>query len=131
MFGKLDCVTKMKLFKAYCCSFYGCELWDLSNIAVQTLCATWRKALRHVCNLPPTCHTEIVNLLNKNVSLFDDICKRSLKFIQSCLTSDNRVVNFIARHGVVGCWRGYLSGASCRLAYGPADATATHCLLLQ
>ena len=30
-----------------------------------------------------------------------------------------------------GCWRGYLSGARCRLAYGPADATATHCLLLQ
>jgi len=25
----------------------------------------------------------------------------------------------------------YLSGARCRLAYGPADATATHCLLLQ
>ena len=32
---------------------------------------------------------------------------------------------------VVGCWRGYLSGARCRLAYGPADAAATHCLLLQ
>jgi len=30
-----------------------------------------------------------------------------------------------------GCWHGYLSGATCRLAYGPADATATHCLLLQ
>ena len=29
---------------------------------------------------------------------------------------------------VVGCWRGYLSGARCRLAYGPADATATHCM---
>jgi len=26
---------------------------------------------------------------------------------------------------VVGCWHGYLSGARCRLAYGPADATAT------
>jgi len=23
-----------------------------------------------------------------------------------------------------GCWRGYLSGARCRLLYGPADATA-------
>jgi len=32
---------------------------------------------------------------------------------------------------VVRCWRGYLSGTRCRLAYGPADATATHCLLLQ
>ena len=29
------------------------------------------------------------------------------------------------------CWHGCLSGARCRLAYGPADATATHCLLLQ
>ena len=26
---------------------------------------------------------------------------------------------------VVGCWRGYLSGARCRLAHGPAGATAT------
>ena len=26
---------------------------------------------------------------------------------------------------------GYLSGAKCRHAYSPADATATHCLLLQ
>jgi len=32
---------------------------------------------------------------------------------------------------VVGCWHGYQSGARCRLAYHPADATATHCLLLQ
>ena len=32
---------------------------------------------------------------------------------------------------VVGCWHGYLSGARCTLAYGPADATATYCLLLQ
>jgi len=32
---------------------------------------------------------------------------------------------------VVGCWCGYLSGVRCRLAYGPTDATATHCLLLR
>jgi len=30
---------------------------------------------------------------------------------------------------VVGCWHGCLSGASCRLAYGPADATATPALV--
>jgi len=35
------------------------------------------------------------------------------------------------KNWVVGCWRGCLSGARCRLAYGPADATTTHCLLLQ
>jgi len=35
------------------------------------------------------------------------------------------------KNWVVGCWHGYLSGARCRLAYGPAVATATYCLLLQ
>ena len=31
----------------------------------------------------------------------------------------------------VKCWHGYLSGARCRLAYGPPDATVTHCLFIQ
>ena len=35
------------------------------------------------------------------------------------------------KNWVVGCWHGYLSGARCRVAHDPADATATHCLLLQ
>jgi len=30
------------------------------------------------------------------------------------------------KNWVVGCWYGYLSGVRCRLAYSPADATATH-----
>ena len=29
------------------------------------------------------------------------------------------------KNRVVGCWHGYLSGARCRLAYGPADATVS------
>ena len=35
------------------------------------------------------------------------------------------------KNWAVGCWHVYLSGVRCRLAYGPADSTATHCLLLQ
>ena len=34
------------------------------------------------------------------------------------------------KNWVVECWCHYLSGVRCRLACGPADATATHCLLL-
>jgi len=36
-----------------------------------------------------------------------------------------------AKNRVVVYWRSYLSEARCRFAYGPADATATHCLLFQ
>ena len=35
------------------------------------------------------------------------------------------------KNWVVGCWHGYLSGARCRLAYGPANATATYCPFLR
>jgi len=34
------------------------------------------------------------------------------------------------KNWVVGCRYGYLLGARCRFAYGPADATATHYILL-
>jgi len=35
------------------------------------------------------------------------------------------------KNWLVGCWRGYLSGARCRLAYGPADATASQSISQQ
>jgi len=35
------------------------------------------------------------------------------------------------KNRVVGRWQGYLSGVRCRFAYGPNDAAATYCLLLQ
>ena len=35
------------------------------------------------------------------------------------------------KNWVVRCWRGYLSGARCGLAYCPADSTSAHCPLLQ
>ena len=59
--------------------------------------------------------------------------KPSSSFIPSvlwrCCLGDRKGIQPV-KNWVVGCWRGYLSGARCRLAYGPADATATHCLLL-
>ena len=58
---------------------------------------------------------------------------------QTCLIAFSALTLLVGRqeghpackNWVVGCWHGYLSGARCRRAYGPADATATHCLLLQ
>ena len=62
-FGKLDCVTKMRLFNSYCGSFYGCDLRDLSCDGLQAMCTTWRNALRRILNLARDCHTDIINVL--------------------------------------------------------------------
>jgi len=47
-----------------------------------------------------------------------------------CWLGDRKGIRPV-KNWVVVCWHGYLPGARCRLAYGPADATATHCLLFQ
>ena len=37
-FGKVSCDVKARLFRAYCTSFYGCELWDLSSGSLSAFC---------------------------------------------------------------------------------------------
>ena len=44
-FGGLGPVTKLRLFKAYCSSYYGCELCCK---AVDDFCIMWRKGLKRV-----------------------------------------------------------------------------------
>jgi len=45
-----------------------------------------------------------------------------------CWLGGRKGIRPVTNFWVVGYWHGYLSGARCRLACGPADATATHSL---
>ena len=53
-FRNVNCLTKTKLVKSYCTSFYGAEIWDLSHRDIESLCITWRKGIRRVYQLPNT-----------------------------------------------------------------------------
>jgi hypothetical protein len=45
-FIKLNSVTKSCLIRAYCSSFYGCELWRLSHHPTEDLSLAWRDGVR-------------------------------------------------------------------------------------
>ena len=62
-FGHIKTV-KCKLFKQYCCSYYGAPLWDLQSKRVGNICITWRKALRQLWGLAPVTHSDVVSLLS-------------------------------------------------------------------
>ena len=55
-FGKRDPVTKLSLLRAYCSSFYGSVVWDLSHSSIDAFCAIWCKSLRRIWNLLHTTH---------------------------------------------------------------------------
>jgi hypothetical protein len=92
-FGNLSPVLKLRLIKMFCCSLYGSVLWDLDHSSIDALSCTWRKGLRRVWDIPYRAHCNILPLLSNVLPLFDEICKRTANFINSCLKSDCILVN--------------------------------------
>jgi len=101
IFGKLDLFVKIKLFKSYCSSIYGCELWSLNGDAVQSFCCAWRSALRRLLDLPFDAHSYLLHAITTSLPILDEICKRSAHFVATCLNSRSQLVRNIAWHSVV------------------------------
>jgi hypothetical protein len=99
-FNKLDVFVKLKLFKSYCTSIYGCELWSLDCGAVESFCSSWRISLRRLLGLPYNSHCDLLPPLTNTLPALYEICKRSVRFTLSCLHSRSRLVQFVAWHGV-------------------------------
>ena len=100
-FGNLDSVTKVRLLKSYCSSFYGCELWDLWSCGVETFCKAWRQGQRAVWKLPYNTHRRFLPLMCDCIPIEDEICRRFLSFIYKSLSSQNELVKFVVRHGLM------------------------------
>jgi len=96
-FSKLDPVTKVRLLKAYCSNFYGCELWDLWDNKIGDFSKAWRNGQRAVWKLPRNTHKCYLPLLCESIPVEDEICKRFLSFIRKCLVSECKLVSFVAR----------------------------------
>jgi len=57
--------------------------------------------VRRILNIPPDTHNYLIPLLLNNALPFlDDVCKRSARFMFSCIQSDSSLVRSIAKHGI-------------------------------
>ena len=98
---------------------------------VQAWLSVWSKV--QTCIWPSWCHCHSLSLASVKSILVLPFCTGSPgvpSVLWRCWLGGRKGIRPV-KNWVVRCWRGYLFGARCRLAYGPADATATHCLLLQ
>ena len=133
-FNHLDFTAKLKLFKSYCSSMYGCELWALSDDCIELFCTAWRTGLRRVLNLPFNSHSFFLPVLSNTLPIVDELCKRSARFITSCLLSCNRLVRSISRHSVVFSKYNSLLGSNtlvCCSRYGwSSDSFLSNCIPL-
>lgn len=95
-FNKLDVFTRFRLFRSYCTSYYGSELWKLNCSSIDSFCTSWRRALRIVWRLPFRAHSFLLPLISNVPPFRDDICRRSINFIRSCMFHNSYLVRFIS-----------------------------------
>jgi hypothetical protein len=100
-FGKLDIVTKNRLFTVYCSSHYGAELWDLDCNALAAYGAAWRTGLRRIWRLPRNAHGDLVALVSMTIPMHDIVQQRFLNFVLGCLKSPNKLPEYIIRHSLL------------------------------
>jgi hypothetical protein len=90
------------LFKQYCSSHYGCFLRDLTNSKLEDYCSAWRKGVRKIWSLPYDSGRLNVSLISDSLPIFDEICRRTMKFVYSCLNSDSEMIRSVVLNGVNG-----------------------------
>jgi len=72
----------------------------MSHSSIDNVCIAWRKGLRRALGLPWRTHSALLALVTGTLPLMDELLCRTAMFVSKCLTSDNSLVNFVARHGV-------------------------------
>ena len=87
--------VKGQLMQTYCCSWYGCQTWDLASKSACQMNTEWNKAVRRTLRVPYTTHTNLLPLLVKGKPFMTQHFSRVSKFVQSFVHSNNTSVVFI------------------------------------
>ena len=96
------------LFQNYCCSWYGCQSWDLYGPDVDRMQIEWNKAVRRVLRIPYQTHTNLLPLLIKADTFLVQFRRRIAKFVNSFLVAENDYVSYVGElarynsYGVLG-----------------------------
>ena len=63
--GCLQMSVLVRLFKTYCCTFYGSQMWQIKSQSINSVCTSWNKSVRRILNLPHDAHTWLLGPLLK------------------------------------------------------------------
>ena len=70
------------------------------DTSIDNVCIAWRKGLKRALGLPYQTHSALLARVTGTLPLMDELLCGTAMFVSKCLTSDNSMVNFVARHGV-------------------------------
>ena len=90
-----DINVASKLFYSYCCSFYGCQLWDLSSNYIEDIYVAWQKAIRRIFNLPCNTHRYLLPFIAGSLHIRVNLVNRFNNFFNALMYSDNKIIELL------------------------------------
>ena len=85
---------RVQIMQSYCSSFFGSQLWDLSNTCIDRLSISWRKSIRKALNVPARTHSVYLPLICEYLPLNAQLELRVMKFYMNGINSTNRTFRF-------------------------------------
>ena len=107
-FRSLNSECKSKLFTSQCCSLFGIELMDLSSTQMAELELQWRKSVRHLMNLHPRTHNNLLAHIMGMSSIASIVHSRIICFIKRGLENKNVLIAYFFRNSMLNL-HSYLS----------------------
>ena len=80
------------LFKAYCCSFYGSQLWKFNSSGFDKICKSWNIAVRLIIGLPYNAHTYLLGPLMGQIEIREQLYIRNFRFLWNSYRSNNYII---------------------------------------
>jgi len=99
-FSHVNVDTKYTLFKSFCLSVYGSQLWNCESNSCEKFYVAWRKCVRKLFRLPRRAHSYLLPYVCEDMPIDTQLDCRFGKFFNSCLNCDNEVVRIVARNAL-------------------------------
>ena len=100
-FGHLQAPVLSKIFKTFCCNFYGSPIWDFNSAGFRKICTTWNIGVRTILKLPFDTHCYFLGPLLRQNHIRHQLQVRGIRFLYNMYHSNNTIVRSCFNHAIV------------------------------
>ena len=91
-FKHLEPALRIKLFKSFCSSFYGSQMWNLNCSSLRQVHTAWNKAVRVLLRIPYRTHRWMLSPLLGGLHIREQLYIRTAGFLRSAMNCGNITV---------------------------------------
>lgn len=100
-YGHVPLDMLCSLFRTYCCSLYGSELWGCNSDGFMKCVIAWNKAMRRILHVPKCTHRWLLGPLSGQINIVEHLHVKTLRYINICIRHENPVVRLVGNRALV------------------------------